>query len=77
MTQKITTIFGIAVLAAILLGGLTFSQYAFAGQGGGQQKVTICHFPPGDPSDFETQTVAAPSVPAHLAHGDLLGPCET
>ena len=46
MTQKTTAIFGIAVLAAILLGGLTFSQSAFAGQGsggGGQQKVTLCH----------------------------------
>jgi len=73
MTQKITAIFGIAVLAAILLGGLTFSQSAFAGQGGGQQKVTICH--QGDEGP-ETITVGAPAVPAHLAHGDTLGECD-
>ncbi len=75
MTQKLTAIFGIAVLAAILLGGLTFSQSAFAGQGGGggQAKVTICH--EGDEGP-ETITVAAPAVPAPLAHGDTLGPCE-
>jgi len=72
MTQKTTAIFGIAVLAAILLGGLTFSQSAFAGQGGGQNKVTICH--QGDEGP-ETITVAAPAIPAHLAHGDTLGPC--
>ena len=77
MTQKITAIFGIAVLTAILLGGLTFSQAAFAGQSGGGPpgKVTICHIPPGDPSDFETLEVSQNALPAHLAHGDTLGPC--
>ncbi len=75
MTQKITAIFGIAVLAAILLGGLTFSQSAFAGQGGGpgQQKVTLCHV--DEDGEKRTITVGAPAVPAHLAHGDTLGPC--
>ena len=74
MTQKLTAIFGIAVMAAILFGGLTISQSAFAGQGGGggQQKVTICH--QGDEGP-ETITVAAPAIPAHLNHGDTLGPC--
>jgi len=76
MTQKITAIFGIAVLAAILLGGLTFSQSALAGQsgGGGQQKVTLCHVDQETGEEI-TITVGAPAVPAHLAHGDLLGPC--
>jgi len=74
MTSKITAIFGIAVMTAILLGGLAFSQSAFAGDrgGGGQQKVTICHL--GDEGP-ETITVAAPAVSAHLRHGDTLGPC--
>jgi hypothetical protein len=40
---------------------------------GGQEKVTICH-KPGTP-DEATLSVGAPSVPAHLAHGDTLGPC--
>ena len=69
MTQKITAIFGIAVLTAILFGGLTFSQSVM---GDGQEKVTICH--QGDEGP-ETITVGAPAVPAHLAHGDTLGEC--
>ena len=78
MTQKLTAIFGIAVLAAILLGGLTFSQSALAGGAGGGPpgKVTICHFPPGDPSDFETLSVSINALPAHLAHGDTIGACD-
>jgi hypothetical protein len=38
-------------------------------------KVTICHFPPGNPANAHTIRVGAPAVPAHLAHGDHLGPC--
>jgi len=45
------------------------------GGGGGTTKVTICHIPPGNPSNAHTITVGAPAVPAHLAHGDTLGPC--
>ena len=76
MTQKTTAIFGIAVMAAILLGGLTFSQSAFAGQsgGGGQVKVTLCHVDQETGEDI-TITVGAPAVPAHIAHGDTLGEC--
>jgi len=62
-------------MAAVLLGGLAFSQSAFAGAssgGPGQAKVTICH--QGDEGP-ETITVGAPAVPAHLAHGDILGEC--
>ncbi len=74
MTQKTTAIFGIAVLAAILLGGLTFSQSALANGGGGQQKVTLCHVDQETGEEI-TITVGAPAVPAHLAHGDNLGEC--
>ena len=81
MTQKTTAIFGIAVMAAILLGGLAFSQSAFAGvstgggPGGGQVKVTLCHVDQETGEEI-TITVGAPAVPAHLAHGDTLGPCD-
>jgi len=75
MTQKLTAIFGIAVLSAILLGGLTFSQSALANGGGGQVKVTLCHVDQETGEEI-TITVGAPAVPAHLAHGDILGPCD-
>jgi hypothetical protein len=45
------------------------------GYGYGGTEVTICHIPPGNPDNAHTITVGAPAVPAHLAHGDTLGPC--
>jgi hypothetical protein len=46
-----------------------------AGYGYGGTKVTLCHIPPGNPDNAHTITVGAPAVPAHLEHGDTLGPC--
>ena len=37
--------------------------------------VTLCHVPPGNPDNAHTVDVGAPSVPAHLAHGDTEGAC--
>jgi hypothetical protein len=39
------------------------------------KKTTICHIPPGNPSNAHTLCVGSPAVPAHLAHGDKLAPC--
>ena len=77
MTQKITAIFGIAVMAAVLLGGLAFSQSAFAGNSGGGPpgKVTICHVDVDDGGEPVTISVSIKALPAHLDHGDTLGPC--
>jgi len=60
-------------MAAVLFGGLTFSQSVFAGNNG-QEKVTLCHVDQ-DTGEEITITVGAPAVPAHLAHGDTLGEC--
>jgi predicted lipid-binding transport protein (Tim44 family) len=40
-----------------------------------QEKVVICHRPPGNPDNAHTISVSPNAVPAHLAHGDTLGPC--
>ena len=40
-------------------------------------KITICHFPPGNPNNPQTLSVAASSLPAHYSHGDILGACPT
>ena len=45
------------------------------GYGYGAAKVTLCHIPPGNPDNAHTITVGASAVPAHLGHGDTLGPC--
>jgi len=42
-----------------------------SGEGG--EKVLICHKP--DKKGGHTLSIAAPAVPAHLGHGDKLGPC--
>ena len=39
------------------------------------KKTTLCHIPPGNPEERKTISVGTPAVPAHLAHGDTLGPC--
>jgi hypothetical protein len=41
------------------------------------EKVLVCHLPPGNTGNPQTICIAAPAVPAHLAHGDYLGPCAT
>jgi hypothetical protein len=62
-----------ASAAPLQSSGNTQSQGA--GYGYGAVKVTLCHIPPGNPANAHTITVGAPAVPAHLAHGDTLGPC--
>ena len=62
------------VLGMLALAGLVASQPGAAGAG--QDKVTICHIPPGNPANAHTIVVGAPAVPAHLAnHGDSVGEC--
>jgi hypothetical protein len=39
-------------------------------------RVTLCHFPPGHPENFHTITVGAAAAEAHIRnHGDVLGEC--
>ncbi len=40
-------------------------------------KINICHIPPGDPENSHTISVSLRATRAHLAHGDYLGKCET
>jgi hypothetical protein len=47
-------------------------------QADGQDKVTICHVPPGNPENAQTITIGFPAVEAHMANheGDFFGPCD-
>ena len=40
-----------------------------------KKKVTICHFPPGNPKNAQTISVAKSAWASHEAHGDRQGAC--
>ena len=41
------------------------------------EKVTICHIPPGNPDNRHEITVSIFAVPAHvMLHGDNVGQCD-
>ena len=81
MTQKLTAIFGIAVLAAVLFGSAVLAPQAFAGAPAPPAppapneagKVVICHNGDDGP---ETIEVSGNAVSMHVEkHGDTVGPC--
>ena len=41
----------------------------------GQQMITICHHPPGNPDNTQELQISMAAWPAHQAHGDTQGPC--
>ncbi len=67
MKRKFT--FAILVIVLAVLG----TAAVFAASDG---KVDICHIPPGNPGNAHIINVSVNAVPAHLAHGDLLGSCD-
>ncbi len=42
-----------------------------------EEKIVICHRPPGNPSNTQQLEIPLSAWPAHQAHGDVLGPCPT
>lgn len=63
----------VSSLLAALFGVLVLAGPASAAPAA---KVTICHFPPDAPGNFQTITITPSALPAHLAHHDFGGPCE-
>jgi hypothetical protein len=62
------------ILGAVVL--VMLATIAPAPAQSGEDKVTICHIPPGNPANAHTIVVAAAAVPAHVQlHGDTLGEC--
>ena len=60
----------VAVIGLVLLFGGAKTASA------GEENITICHIPPGNPANAHTITVGQPALNAHLNHGDTIGPCE-
>lgn len=61
------------LLTVLLLVTYSFISYSEPDAG---EKVTICHIPPGNPSNAHEITVSINAMPAHMAHGDQIGACD-
>ncbi len=60
------------LVVCVCLALLALPQLATAGP---KKKIDVCHIPPDDPSNFHTISINPSALPAHLAHGDIEGPC--
>ena len=59
-----------------VLGACVEEEPAEENNGGqSEQKITICHIPPGNNGNPQTIEIPLSAWPAHQAHGDVLGPC--
>jgi hypothetical protein len=56
----------------LLVAGLFVAVSASPVQAG-EDKISVCHVPPGNPENAHVIWVGPAAVPAHLAHGDVAG----
>jgi hypothetical protein len=63
--------------AAVAAGASPSSRDAAAQQYQYDNKVVICHQTGSSSNPTVTIIVSANAVPAHLSHGDTLGPCRS
>lgn len=64
----------ILILATLMIGLFSLTALKTVDDG---PKITICHIPPGNPENAHSITISINALPAHLAHGDTQGACDT
>ena len=64
------------IIRICLAAGFVFAAYYFSASSAkaanGNEKVTICHVPPGNPGNCHEITVSINALQAHYGHGDRL-----
>ena len=71
--MKITTLIFSFILIPLLANQTTLKSKDSNNK---NSKVTICHVPPGNPSNVHSITISKNALKAHLAHGDFFGNCD-
>lgn len=64
-----------AAVVSVVQAARTSAQRPSAAAGQYPQKVTICHRTGSQKNPFVTIRVSRNALPAHLRHGDTIGPC--
>ncbi len=67
-----TIFFSVILLTSAAIPGF-LSNFAYAEKG----KITICHVPPGNPSNSHTIYIPSQALDAHMNHGDYAGECKS
>lgn len=61
---------------SVVLAKIPKSSVENQNQSQSDQKVVICHSPPGNPNNKQTLEVSVSALQAHIDHGDKIGPCD-
>ena len=75
--NRVIPIAAIALVAVMM--GMSAIAPAIADKPGttNEDKVVICHIPPGNPDNPQTISISEDDVQEHIdKHGDFRGPCE-
>ena len=64
------------IIRICLAAGFIFAAYYFSASSAkaanGNEKITICHVPPGNPGNCHEITISTNALDAHYGHGDRL-----